>query len=62
MTRKQIAKMNAGHDFPSYTTKELKSHLRNELTAEMRARIEAEIASREKKNWAKNMGQFSLEK
>ena len=34
-------------DFPSYTTKELKSHLRNELTAEMRSRIKTEIVARE---------------
>lgn len=47
MTRQQIAKMNEGHDFPTYTTKELKSHLRNELTTEMRARIEAAIKTRE---------------
>lgn len=39
--------MTRTRQFPSYTTKELKSHLRNELTTEMRSKIEAEIVARE---------------
>jgi len=48
-SRSHFTKTNKakGRDFPSYTTTELKSHLRNELTAEMRERIEREIANRE---------------